>query len=93
MAGNSKMTAMTNDVSTHEWKAQSELSGGYSCVTCGEAVDARRWALGIHLCMRCGDRHAKQIVRCIVPLHKSNYILITDLNDLKGINNKGGLIR
>lgn len=87
------MTTMTDDVSTLQWKAQSELSDGYSCVMCGEAVDARRWALGIHLCMQCGDRQARQVVRCIVPMHKSNYILITDLNDLKGINNKGGLIR
>jgi len=26
-------------------------------------------------------------------MHKSNYMVITDMNDLKGINNKGGLHR
>jgi len=26
-------------------------------------------------------------------MHKSNYMLITNLDDLKGINNKGGLFR
>jgi hypothetical protein len=25
-----------------------------------------------------------------VPMHKSNYMMITDMADLKGINNKGG---
>jgi hypothetical protein len=29
----------------------------------------------------------------VAPMHKSNYMLITDTNDLKGINNKGGLHR
>ena len=75
-------------LSTHGWKTKRDL-----CVRCDEAVDARRWALGIHLCMRCGEEQAKRRVRCVVPLHKSNYILVTDLEDLKGINNKGGLVR
>jgi hypothetical protein len=26
-------------------------------------------------------------------MHKSNYMLITDLSDLRGLNNKGGLIK
>jgi hypothetical protein len=77
--------ATLNYVSTHGWKM--------NCVKCGEAVDARRWALGIYLCMPCGEANAQQVVRCIVPLHKSNYILVTDLEDLKGINNKGGFYR
>jgi hypothetical protein len=29
----------------------------------------------------------------VAPLHKGNYILITDMEDLKGLNNKGGLIK
>jgi len=28
-----------------------------------------------------------------VPMHKSNLILVTDREDLKGINNKGGFYR
>ncbi len=44
-------------------------------------------------CMGCGDAVAKQVKRTVVPLHKSNYMLITDPEDLKGINNKGGLHR
>lgn len=85
--------ATLNYVSTHGWKAESDETSEFLCVRCGEAVGARRWALGIHLCMPCGEANAQQIVRCVVPLHKSNYILVTDLEDLKGINNKGGFYR
>jgi hypothetical protein len=28
-----------------------------------------------------------------VPMHKSNYVMVTDMSDLKGINNKGGFHR
>lgn len=85
------MTRST-DLSTQEWKAKTG-DAKYVCDECGKAVDARRWALGIHLCMPCGEANSKLRVRCIVPLHKSNYILVTDLEDLKGINNKGGFYR
>jgi PHP family Zn ribbon phosphoesterase len=44
-------------------------------------------------CMSCGEVLAKEVKRTVVPMHKSNYLLITDLNDLKGINNKGGNFR
>ena len=93
MSKANKTTGKQPAHSTHEWNGKQAERNGFLCVACGEAVDARRWALGIHLCMECGDRRARQTVRCVVPLHKSNYILITDVNDLKGINNKGGLYR
>jgi hypothetical protein len=28
-----------------------------------------------------------------VPMHKSNYVLITDMTLLTGVNNKGGLVK
>jgi hypothetical protein len=43
--------------------------------------------------MPCGEKLANDRVRTIVPMHKSNYMMITDMDDLKGINNKGGLHR
>jgi len=43
--------------------------------------------------MPCGEAAAKQVKRCVVPMHKSNLVLITDVSDLKGINNKGGLVK
>jgi hypothetical protein len=43
--------------------------------------------------MPCGDAVARATIRTIVPMHKSNYMLITNLDDLIGINNKGGLVK
>jgi len=63
------------------------------CRTCGDDIAPKRWALGHKLCLTCGEEHAKQRKHTIVPMHKSNYMLITDMDDLKGINNKGGLHR
>ena len=44
-------------------------------------------------CMACGEKLARQVKHTIAPMHKSNYMVFTDMNDLKGINNKGGLYR
>lgn len=46
-------------------------------------------------CADCGERLAKERAKLytIAPMHKSNYMLITNLDDLKGLNNKGGLIK
>lgn len=64
------------------------------CAECGDPiVPAKRAELGYTLCLQCGDKQAKQVVRTIAPMHKSNYMLFTDLADLKGINNKGGFHR
>jgi hypothetical protein len=43
--------------------------------------------------MACGEKIAKQRKFTVAPMHKSNYMLLTDMDDLKGINNKGGLHR
>ena len=63
------------------------------CRDCGDEIDYRRWALGYKFCLFCGEEHARAVKRCIVPMHKSNYMLITDHADLIGINNKGGLVK
>jgi len=61
------------------------------CRHCDEQYSTERWRLGYKLCMPCGEKLAGDTVRTIVPMHKSNYMMITDMEDLKGINNKGGL--
>jgi len=61
------------------------------CRHCDEQYSTERWRLGYKLCMPCGEKLSKDTVRTIVPMHKSNYMMITDMEDLKGINNKGGL--
>ncbi len=63
------------------------------CIICGGAFALARWALGYKTCLPCGERASKQVKRCVVPMHKSNYVLLTDVSDLKGINNKGGLVK
>jgi hypothetical protein len=63
------------------------------CRNCGEQYSTERWRLGYKHCMPCGEKLSRETVRTVAPMHKSNYMLITDTNDLKGINNKGGLHR
>jgi ribosomal protein L37AE/L43A len=63
------------------------------CRQCGDEYSVNRWKLGYKFCLPCGEGIAKSIVRTVVPMHKSNYVMLTDMADLKGINNKGGFHR
>jgi ribosomal protein L37AE/L43A len=63
------------------------------CRDCGDEYSLGRWKLGYKFCLPCGEGIAKSIVRTVVPMHKSNYVMLTDMADLKGINNKGGFHR
>lgn len=63
------------------------------CSRCGETYSAKRANAGFQLCMPCGEDDARRRRHTIAPMHKSNYMLITDYNDLRGLNNKGGLHR
>lgn len=58
------------------------------CVKCSDEVNPKRWALGYKTCLVCGEALARTFKHCIVPMHKSNYQPVTDLNLLKGINSK-----
>lgn len=64
-----------------------------TCKLCGEDFAPARFKLGIALCLDCGDEVAHSRRFTIAPMHKSNYMLITDMEDLKGLNNKGGLVK
>jgi ribosomal protein L37AE/L43A len=63
------------------------------CRHCDELYSTERWRLGYKLCMPCGEKLSRETIRTVVPMHKSNYMPITDKRDLKGINNKGGFHR
>ena len=63
------------------------------CKLCGDTFDVKRFRLGYAICLSCGDDLASKVVRTVAPMHKSNYVLITDKADLKGLNNKGGLVK
>jgi len=66
-----------------------------NCITHGmyTPVDARRYKAGFVTCLPCGEADAKRVRHTIVPMHKSNYMVISDKRDLMGINNKGGFYR
>ena len=63
------------------------------CSICDDTYASKRAKAGYSLCMPCGDAQARATIRTIVPMHKSNYMLITNRDDLIGINNKGGLVK
>jgi hypothetical protein len=56
-------------------------------------VDQRRVTAGFDTCLPCGEAEAREVKHTIVPMHKSNYVVISDRRDLAGINNKGGFYR
>jgi hypothetical protein len=65
------------------------------CKLCGLIYDSQRFRLGYAVCLSCGDEIAELKTKqyTVAPMHKSNYVLITNREDLKGLNNKGGLVR
>jgi ribosomal protein L37AE/L43A len=63
------------------------------CMMCGAEYALARWAIGAKTCKSCGEQAARAVKRTIAPMHKSNYVMVTDLADLKGLNNKGGLVK
>jgi ribosomal protein L37AE/L43A len=72
---------------------EGEMEHTRPCLICGAEVNHERWRIGYKMCMPCGESAAKSVRRTIAPMHKSNYMLITDLADLRGLNNKGGLVK
>lgn len=56
---------------------------------CGEEIHPRRVQLGYELCMPCGEKRSKKVVRTVVPMHKSNYMLVTDLTLLPQLTRPG----
>ena len=58
------------------------------CKLCGGTYDASRLRIGYAICMPCGDDLATKVIRTVAPIHKSNYMLITDPSLLKQLNPK-----
>jgi len=65
------------------------------CRECGDSINPQRYSLGYRVCLFCGEAmaHEERLRWCVAPMHKSNYMLITNRDDLLGINNKGGLVK
>lgn len=68
------------------------LQDEYICNVCGtEQIASARYQLGYRTCLKCGEVSAGKRKFTVVPMHKSNYVVISNKKELKGINNKGGL--
>ena len=60
------------------------------CITCGEEFPLARYQLkhiNYKVCIGCASKQPPP-TRTVVNLHKSNAVLITDMNDLKDLNPK-----
>ncbi len=61
--------------------------GTMRCVACQlEQVAAKRVEAGFITCLRCGEADARRVRHTIVPMPKSNYIVVTDRTLLVGLN-------
>ena len=58
------------------------------CKECGDIYPLERMHLGYAFCLPCGDEIAKSRKFTVVPMHKSNYVAVTNAVDLKELNPK-----
>ena len=59
------------------------------CKHCGSLIPLGRVEIGYRTCMPCGDHEARSVVRTVVPMHKSNYVLVTDRTLLTQLTRPG----
>jgi hypothetical protein len=62
-------------------------------VSLGESAVQAVEKAGYFTCLACGEEQARAVKHCIVPMHKSNYVVVSDRNLLTGVNQKGGLVK
>jgi len=60
-----------------------------TCQYCGDHISLGRLDLGYTTCMPCGERDAVSRRHTIVPMHKSNYVVVTDLSLLAQLTRPG----
>ena len=58
------------------------------CRDCYDPFSVARFRLGYTTCMPCGDLKAHAVTYCTAPINKSNYMLITNHEELKQLNPK-----
>lgn len=57
------------------------------CTTCHtETVPTKRYEAGYRTCLRCGEAEARRVRHTVVPMHKSNYVVVSDRALLKCLN-------
>ena len=57
------------------------------CIICGDEFALARYNLKYRVCIACATKQPPP-TRTVVNLHKSNAVMITDMNDLKDLNPK-----
>jgi hypothetical protein len=70
-----------------------DTQSGVLCQSCNQRrINPHRYDIGYTTCMPCGEKAAKKRKHTIVPMPKSNYIVVTDMSLLRGLNSshKGG---
>ena len=58
------------------------------CRRCGDLYPAARARIGYDVCLPCGDKRAKLVQFCTVPMNKSNYVVISNRAELAMLNPK-----
>lgn len=59
------------------------------CTSCyAERVPPARRKLGYATCLSCGEKQASKVRHCAIPLNKSNYMYVSDMDILKQTNPK-----
>lgn len=58
------------------------------CKVCKQPILPVKRATIADTCITCGAHSAKSVKFTIVPLHKSNYTVITNRTDLTGLNKR-----
>jgi hypothetical protein len=58
------------------------------CRKCGDLYPPARARLGYATCLPCGDKQARLVTFCTVPMNKSNYVVISNHEELKMLNPK-----
>lgn len=56
------------------------------CTKCGDTYSPKRANAGYQLCLICGEDDARSRRHTIVPMAKSNYVVVTDKTLLRGLN-------
>jgi hypothetical protein len=64
------------------------MNEGASCRRCGDTYPRRRKDLGYTTCLPCGDKQAHMVQFCTVPMNKSNYVVVSNHEELKMLNPK-----
>jgi ribosomal protein L37AE/L43A len=59
-----------------------------NCTQCREEIVEGRAELGFVTCNDCGEIEARRRKHTVVPMHKSNYILVTDRTLLRQLNKR-----